>query len=266
MARYVIGDIHGRIDALQRLVQHAEISPSDEIWLVGDLVNTGPSSREVVRWAAERANLRCVLGNHDLHMLAVVEDKRALRKKDTFQDLLDAPDADELIEWMRQQNLVWREDDFLMIHAGLLPEWTPREAESLGKEIEDRLRANPKKRRKFFETMYGNKPRKWSEELEGPARRRITVNALTRSRVLTVDGKLQFDFKGEYEDIPDGHVGWWELYDRQGYTILFGHWSALGFRMMDGVIALDSGCAWERELTAVRLDDLHVFQVPAGES
>ncbi len=266
MARYVIGDIHGRIDALERLVEKADIAASDEVWLVGDLVNTGPNSREVVRWAAERSNLRCLLGNHDLHMLAVVEDKRAIRKKDTFQDLLDAPDADELIGWLRQQNMVWREDDFMMIHAGLLPEWTPEQAEELGAEIEEKLRGEATKRRSFFETMYGNKPRKWSDELEGQERRRITVNALTRCRVLTEDGKLQFSFKGEYQDIPDGHVAWWELFDRKGCTLLFGHWSALGFRMMDGVIALDSGCAWERELTTVRLDDMNVFQVPAGES
>lgn len=261
MSRYVIGDIHGRFDALQRLATRIELQPSDEVWLVGDLVNMGPRSADVVRWAADQPHLKCVLGNHDLHLLAVTQAGREIRGKDSFQDLLEAPDADDLLHWLRHQNLIWREDGFVLVHAGLLPTWTLSLAESLAREVEATLQSDDSAR--FLDVMYGNEPRKWSDDLEGDDRLRIAVNAFTRCRVLTHDGALEFDFKGELQDVPDGCQPWWEAFDTQAEKLLFGHWSALGFRELDKGYALDSGAAWERELTAVRLDDGAIFQVPA---
>ncbi len=264
MATYAIGDIHGRFKVLKRLLERIEFRPeSDTLWLVGDLVNVGPKSLKVLRWAMDLPNVVVTLGNHDLHMLAVYLGVRDLRPKDTFQSVLDAPDADDIFAWLRRQKLVHRQDGYIMVHAGLLPQWTPDKAVEVANEVE-RMLCSPHYP-EFFDEMYGNKPKIWSDELTGNDRLRIAVNAFTRSRIVRVkDGRLEFDFKGEPQDTPKGYAPWYELFDAPGETLLFGHWSAHGFYESERVVCLDSGCAWKRKLTAMRLSDRAVFQVSAG--
>lgn len=268
MSTYAIGDIHGCFETLHRLLEEIDFDRRrDQIWLVGDLVNGGPSSLEVVRWACD-VDAVVTLGNHDLHMLAVHADGQPRRKKDTFGDLLDAPDAAELLEWMRTRKLSHRQSvgdaDWLMIHAGLLPQWSIADAHGHARELEALL-ADPDDAADFFEHMYGNDPRHWSDDLEGLARQRLLVNAFTRCRIMAPDGHLQLSYKGSLDELPDGHVPWFRApearWRNEETTAIFGHWSALGHHADERVICLDSGCVWGQALTALRLEDRQVFQV-----
>lgn len=262
LSTYIIGDVHGRYRPLQQLLQAIDWNPSDRIIFVGDLVNVGFESADVVRWAMTH-NCETVLGNHDLHMLAVMMDEAQIRPKDTFQDILSAPDRSTIQDWLLARPLIIdpQQNNLFVVHGGLLPEFLPSLATSLSRELQDALERDPKT---LFKSMYGNEPRKWSDELEGPDRLRIAINTFTRARILSNDGALEFEFKGTYETIPDGYSAWFDLYPHSQITPIFGHWSALGCRRFSHAIALDSGAAWCRDLTAYCVETNTFTQVPTG--
>lgn len=266
MSTYVIGDIHGRFDVLMSLIQAISYRPeTDRLWFVGDLVNNGPRNAEVVRWVRDQGDRAAVvLGNHDLHMLAVASGASKVRKKDTFSDLLDAPDAHELLTWLRHRPMLHEDDGWLMVHAGLLPQWSLEVARACARDLEEALRGPDP--RAFFTRMYGNTPARWSEDLPREDRLRLTVNALTRMRVCRRDGTLDFAYKGTLSKRPSGLVPWFRAPTPhpRGVRVCFGHWSALGLHREGVYRGLDSGCTWGRELTALRLEDEAIVQVDAG--
>lgn len=266
MATYAIGDIQGCYNTFQRLLERIEFdAANDKLWLVGDFVNRGSGSLEVLRWLYKnRWSIVTVLGNHDLHALAVAEGKIPPRKRDTLQALLDAPDSSMLLGWLRHQSMIHFEHGYLMVHAGLLPQWSAEEALALGAEVEAALRSNDY--RDFLGQMYGNLPNRWDTNLQGMDRLRLITNAMTRLRVCTSDGEMDFKFTGALADVPAGTMPWFELPARRSAdtTIIFGHWSALGLQQRDKLFALDTGCLWGGELTALRLEDRTIFQVPCS--
>jgi bis(5'-nucleosyl)-tetraphosphatase (symmetrical) len=266
MATYAVGDIQGCYASFCDLLAEIGFHPErDRLWLVGDLINRGPDSLAVLRWARQHeAALRVVLGNHDLHALAVAEGFVAPHRSDTLTPLLAAPDRDELLTWLRHQSLAYGEDEYLMVHAGVLPQWRSGQVLELAREVESALRGS--QYRDFLGHMYGNQPNHWEQELQGMARLRVITNALTRLRVCTAEGEMDFQFKGEMEDIPLGLMPWFDVPDRQATdkTLVFGHWSALGLVLRDNLIALDTGCLWGGQLTALRLEDRRLFQVPCA--
>lgn len=264
MSTYAIGDLQGCLDALQRLLEEIRFDDSrDRLWFVGDLVNRGPDSLGVLRFVRGLGpRAVAVLGNHDLHLLVAAGGFAGLHREDTFQDVLAAPDREACIDWLRHRPLLHVEGDWAMVHAGLLPQWTVERAAALARETEDLLRSDQCD--DFLRTMYGNHPDRWDDGLAGWDRARVVVNAMTRMRVCTPDGVMEFRHKGELANIPAGHVPWFDVPERRSrsHTILFGHWSALGFRRGEGYVALDSGCLWGRALTAFRLEDGKPFHVP----
>jgi bis(5'-nucleosyl)-tetraphosphatase (symmetrical) len=263
MATYAIGDIQGCYTSLQQLLLKIKFDPTlDQLWLVGDLVNRGPDSLSVLRWAkTHEKSVITVLGNHDLHALAVYEGFVAAHRLDTLEELLTAPDAPVLFDWLRQQKLAYAEGDFLLVHAGLLPQWDKSRSLALAQEVEATLRSP--NYRDFLSQMYGNQPDTWHDDLTGMARLRVITNALTRLRICSSDGRMEFQFKGEPQDVPNGYQAWFDVPERasEDCTVIFGHWSALGLMLTDNLMALDSGCLWGGSLTAIRLQDRQVFQV-----
>ena len=263
MATYAIGDIQGCFEPLQQLLQTIRFNPQrDTLWLAGDLVNRGPGSLEVLRWAySQRDALRVVLGNHDLHLLAVDAGHGKHHDEDTLQPILAAPDKPVLLDWLRRQKLVHRENGWLMVHAGLLPQWTADDAQRLAREVEARLQADDY--RDFLRHMYGNKPGHWDEALQGDERLRLIVNAMTRMRLVSADGAIDLKFKGELENAPPELCAWFDAPGRRSADtpIVCGHWSALGLKLDANLCALDSGCLWGGDLTALRLEDRQVLQV-----
>lgn len=266
MATYAIGDIQGCYHSFRELLNHIRFNPSqDRLWLVGDIINRGSGSLEVLRWVyAHQSAIVTVLGNHDLHTLAVAEGFVTASKGDTLQTLLEAPDCGELLGWLRQQSMIHAEHGYLMVHAGLLPQWTARQALALGAEVEQALRST--NYRDFLAQMYGNLPNHWHEALQGIDRLRLITNAMTRLRICSADGVMDFKFKGELQATPAGYMPWFDMPNRQSAdtTIIFGHWSALGLQQRDKLFALDTGCLWGGALTALRLDDRKIFQVPCS--
>jgi len=263
MASYAIGDIQGCFEPFQQLLRQIEFNPGrDTLWLTGDLVNRGPASLEVLRWVMRHDD--CVqigLGKHDLHLLAVSEGFGRLKADDTLTAVLDAADGKLLLDWLRCQPLMVADQEFAMVHAGLLPEWTIGKALRLAEEVENEL-AGPGFRR-FMAQLYGNKPVRWSDELRGMDRLRLVVNAMTRMRFVTRDGELDLSFKGELDKAPANLVPWFDLPSRRGteLPIICGHWSALGLYLTDEVLAIDTGCLWGGSLTALRLEDRQVFSL-----
>lgn len=263
MTTYVIGDIQGCYAEFEQLLVQIAFDPArDQLWLVGDLVNRGPDSLAVLRHVKSLGEAAItVLGNHDLHLLAVAEGVAALHHSDTLDDILNAPDRDELLHWLRHQRLLHVQDNFVLVHAGLLPGWTVQQAQQLASEVEQVLRG--KDYVTFLEKMYGNTPDHWDDALTGYKRLRVITNAFSRLRVCTARGEMQFKFKGEAGDIPSGLMPWFDVPGRASAeaTILFGHWSALGLMVKPDAIALDTGCLWGGSLTAIRLEDRQLFQV-----
>lgn len=262
MSTYVFGDVHGRADALRALLKRIEFNAADTAFFVGDLVNVGQQSAEVLRVVSELGDqATTVLGNHDLHMLAVLLSGQPMRPKDTFQDVIDAPDRTKLVDWLLTQKLAAQSGDALIVHAGVLPEWDVAETLKIAKDIETALQNDPVA---LFKSMYGNEPKKWRDDLDQDDRLRLGINALTRTRVIADTGQMEFKFKGMYADIPSGLSPWFELTSIKT-PLFFGHWSALGLKKFDNAYALDSGAAWGRELSCIRLEDGQVFQEKVAE-
>jgi len=263
MAIYAIGDIQGCYTELEQLLKQLEFNKEkDQLWFVGDLVNRGSGSLEVLRLVKSMGDAAItVLGNHDLHLLAVAAGVAKLHRTDTLDEILSAPDREELLTWLRFQRMLHVHDNHVLLHAGLMPEWTVEQALALAHEVETQLRSDSFA--EFLEKMYGNTPVQWSDALTGYERLRGISNALTRMRICTADGRMEFKFKGEVADIPEGYIPWFKVHDRASsdMTVVFGHWSALGLIVQQNVIALDTGCLWGGSLTAIRLEDRKLFQV-----
>lgn len=263
MAIYVVGDIQGCYTEFEQLLEQIEFDAKrDQLWLVGDLVNRGPGSLQVLRRVKSLGDAAItVLGNHDLHLLAVAAGVAEQQRSDTLDEILNAPDRDELLTWLRHQRMLHVQGEHVMVHAGLLPEWTVAQARSLAREVEQALRGDDYVT--FLEKMYGNTPQQWDDKLTGYKRLRVITNAFSRMRVCTPQGEMQFKFKGELQDVPENYLPWFDVPGRASVasTVLFGHWSALGLIVRANVIALDTGCLWGGTLTAIRLQDRKLFQV-----
>jgi len=266
MATYAIGDVQGCFDALERLLAAIRFNPKrDRLWFVGDLVNRGPQSAEVLRFVrslGERAVT--VLGNHDIHLFAYVAGYGKKRADDTFGDILAAPDRDALLDWLRERPMLHVEDGHVMVHAGLLPSWSIEKAQALAAEVEAAFRSP--EYRTFLAGLYGSQPDRWGEGLRGVDRLRVVVNAMTRMRFVNADGVMDFRVSGEPAKGPPGFRPWFDAPGRAsaGMPIVCGHWSALGLLLRPDLLALDSGCVWGGPLTAVRLEDRRVTQVPCA--
>ncbi len=264
MATYAVGDIQGCCTEFQQLLEQVRFDPAaDKLWLVGDLVNRGPESLAVLRLVKSLGDSAItVLGNHDLHLLAVAEGVAEPHRSDTLHDILAAPDRDELLAWLRAQRLLYVEGDFVLVHAGLLPGWTVAQTQKLAHEVEAELHG--RHYHVFLTRMYGNHPDHWDDDLTGYKRLRVITNVFTRMRICTMQGKMEFKFKGEVENIPAGYLPWFDVPNRASAnaTVVFGHWSALGLKITPRVIALDTGCLWGGALSAIRLEDREIFQVP----
>lgn len=259
MPRYAIGDLQGCLDPLRELLAALRFSADrDELVFVGDLVNRGPQSLQVLRFVrALGGNARTVLGNHDLHLIAHHHDPdRPLRAGDTLQPVLEAPDREQLIEWLITRPLALRDEPTgsLVVHAGLVPQWSTEDALREAAATSRALQAHP---RRFLERMYGNNPDRWSDELAGADRHRFTINVLTRLRYCRADGKVDLKLKEAPGRVKGAWKPWFEHRERRsaGIRVVFGHWSTLGLLQREDLLALDTGCVWGGRLTAVDLDD-----------
>jgi len=267
MATYAIGDIQGCFDAFSRLLEHCAFDAGhDKLWLVGDLVNRGPRSLETLRFVRDLGPAAItVLGNHDLSLLMAAEGCGKRGKGDTFDEILAAPDRDELLDWLRHQRLCHVEGEYCLVHAGLLPQWTASKARELAAEVESALTGSDW--REFMANMWGSEPAYWQESLDGWPRLRVIVNAMTRMRFCSPDGVMDFRVKGEVAKAPKGFMPWFHVPDRRNAdsVLITGHWSALGLKVMPNLLAIDSGCLWGGPLTAIRLEDRAIFQVDCSK-
>ncbi len=267
MATYAIGDIHGCFATLQALLARLGFAAgSDRLWLVGDLVNRGPRSLDVLRWAAGMGDsLVAVLGNHDLHLLARAAGVAERKRRDTLDEVLAAPDCAELLAWLRRRPLLHRDGDTVLVHAGLFPRWSVEQAERLARATEVRLRAPAGDR--LLRLATARRAERWSGRLTGRARARVTLAGMTSLRALDAAGAMCEDWSGPPADLPPGCVPWFAAPGRRSAAeqIVFGHWAALGLHLAPGLAALDTGCVWGKCLTALRLDDGRVFQEPARD-
>jgi len=267
MATYAIGDVQGCVGALRRLLATFGFDRArDRLWFVGDLVNRGPDSLATLRLVKDLGDAAVtVLGNHDFHLLAVAAGQAKKHRSDTLDAVLDAPDREELLIWLRQRPLMHVESEWTMVHAGLLPQWNIAKARTLAHEVEAALCGEGW--RKFLGKLYGDTPDSWSEHLRGADRLRVIVNAMARMRFCTADGVIELRTKGETAQAPPGFFPWFDAPGRasRDHTIICGHWSALGVQLRPDLLALDSGCIWGRSLSAVRLEDRKLFQVPCEQ-
>ena len=253
---YLVGDIQGCADALERLLAEIGFSPSrDRLYVLGDLVNRGPDSLGVLRrlkGLGEAAT--CVLGNHDWHLLAAAAGVRPKHRSDTLDAILDAPDREAWLEWLRQRRMAVHEHGWLMLHAGVVPQWDLAQTLRLAAELEQALRDSPP--REFLATMFGNEPLRWSESLAGVERLRFTLNTLTRIRFVSADGRLELATKDGADAAPEGFSAWFDAPGRKtaDTRIAFGHWSTLGLLDRPDVLGLDTGCVWGGKLSAARID------------
>ena len=253
---YLMGDLQGCCQALDRMLQTIDFSPSrDHLFVLGDLVNRGPDSLGVLRRLRGLDNAAtCLLGNHDLHLLAVAHGVRKMHRSDTLAPILDAPDREDWLLWLRQQRLAVHAHGWLMVHAGVVPQWDAAQTVVLAGEVEAMLRSPEVG--EFLTLMYGNEPARWDDSLQGVDRWRCVVNSLTRLRFCAADGTMEFATKEGAGGAPEGYMPWFEVPGRrtQGTPVAFGHWSTLGLVNRDDLLALDTGCLWGGHLTAVRVD------------
>lgn len=258
MAVYAIGDVQGCYDPLQRLLEELHFDPvQDTLWFAGDLINRGPQSLQVLRFIHSLGESAiAVLGNHDLALLVVAEGFMKPRSKDTFQAILEAPDREPLLEWLRYRPLLHYDADlgFIMVHAGLAPQWDLYQALGCAAEVEAALRGPDY--RTLLAQLFGSEPRRWRDDLQGIERLRFIVNCLTRMRFCSDEGVLCLDQNGPPGSQPPGLRPWFTVPGRRNadLNIVFGHWAALGYYRDQGIYALDSGCVWGNRLTALRLD------------
>ena len=261
MATYAIGDVQGCFDELQVLLARVGFDAAhDRLWFVGDLVNRGPKSLEVLRFVRSLGDAAVVvLGNHDLHLITQFEGFERKRKDDTFGDVLAAPDAKALIDWLRARPMLHVERGWTMVHAGLLPQWGTGKAQALAGEVEQALRGSGY--RDFLANMYGSKPERWSDALAGWDRLRVIVNAMTRMRFCSADGTMEFHSNGV--EPPPGYAPWYEA-RREASQVVYGHWSAKGLNLTDRLAGLDTGCVWGGMLSGLRLEDRWLVQVPSA--
>jgi bis(5'-nucleosyl)-tetraphosphatase (symmetrical) len=259
MALYLIGDVQGCAAPLELLLDKIDFSPSrDNMVLLGDLVNRGPDSLAVLRRVrALGASAQSLLGNHDLHLLGVAHGDRKAGRKDTLASLLAASDRSELLDWLRQQHMALHRrignDDLLMVHAGVVPQWSVADTMARAAELESVLRGP--NYGDFLQVMYGNEPARWDDALTGDARLRVIVNALTRMRFCSADGSMEFETKDGAAEAPSGYMPWFDVPARntRNATIAFGHWSTLGWLSRPDLISTDTGCVWGGKLSAIRI-------------
>ncbi len=268
---FAVGDIQGCYDSLRCLLDSVAFNPKkDQLWVVGDLVNRGPQSLATLRFLKDLGKHgKFVLGNHDLHLLAIASGKHEIRKHDTFADVLEAPDRDELLAWLRHQPLLYHDAKlgFTMVHAGIPPCWTLQQAQQLAAEVEQRLQG--KKADNFFAHMYGDGPNCWDDKLTGTKRLRCITNYLTRMRFCTAAGELDLKDKGSTESSRPGYLPWFEHSKRrmQQDKIVFGHWAAIqGNAKPKNVYALDTGCVWGGKLTLLQLENEKLFSCDCSPS
>ncbi len=267
MSHYVVGDIQGCHDEFRQVLDLIAFSATaDRLWLVGDLVNRGPDSLGVLRTVKGLgAAATTVLGNHDLHLLTVAAGYRRAHRHDTLNAILEAPDRDELLSWLRTRPLVVRDRDLLLVHAGLLPSWTAATAVMLSREVEAVLASD--RHDDFLRHLYGDQPSRWDAALSGYDRLRVIVNACTRLRYCAADDTMELAEKRGPAHAPPGFVPWFAQSERRssGVSVFCGHWSTLNLMLAPRIAMLDSGCLWGGTLTALRLDDQRVFQVPSRQ-
>jgi bis(5'-nucleosyl)-tetraphosphatase (symmetrical) len=260
---YLIGDLQGCCDALARLLQQIDFSPSrDRIYLLGDLVNRGPDSLTTLRRLQSLGDAaQCLLGNHDLHLLATAAGVRAPHKSDTLDAILQASDRPALLDWLRQQRLAHQAQGWLMVHAGVVPQWDTSQTLALAEEVHTLLRGP--ELAEFLPQMYGNEPDRWKDELSGVPRLRFIINVLTRLRFCNARGKLDFKTKEGLGSAPEGYMPWFDVPGRKtaGQPIAFGHWSTLGLVQRPDLLALDTGCVWGGQLSAARVTDGRVQEI-----
>jgi len=268
MTVYAIGDLQGCLDSFERLL--TRVPDAQRLIFVGDLVNRGPQSLatlRAVRARVESGSAVALLGHHDLHLLAVDAGIRPEHDSDTLRDILQAPDRRALIDWLRTLPLAHAESGHLFVHAGVPPQWTAAQTVALAAEVQARLARDDY--RVFLAAMYGNKPKRWREDLDGDDRLRFIVNALTRLRVVDLeDGAMRLKFKAAAHDAPEGTVPWFAHPQRatRDTPIVFGHWSSEGLVRRDNVTGIDTGCVWGGQLTALRLADGTLVQVNCPQS
>lgn len=261
MTTYAVGDLQGCLDPLKCLLARVAFDPArDRLWLVGDLVNRGPKSLETLRFLfAMRDSVTCVLGNHDLHLLAVAHNVERLKKSDTLREIIEAPDAGDLLDWLRRQKLVHYDEarDIAMVHAGIPPMWTLAKALKRAAEVEEAL-LDDARLPLFLEGMYGNDPACWDSDLHGITRLRVITNYFTRMRFCKADGTLDLKSKEGADTAPPGYRPWFAHPSRKtrGQKIIFGHWAALEGKCNEpGLHALDTGCVWGGTMTLLNIDN-----------
>ena len=267
MSTYAVGDVQGCYDQLRRLLDRMRFDPAvDTLWLVGDLVNRGPQSLETLRFVRDLGDRAVtVLGNHDLSLLVASVGLHKPHRGDTIEPILSAPDREELLAWVRTRKLFHAEGGYAMVHAGLLPQWSIERASALAREVEAALQGPGY--RALLENMYGNEPREWHDDLAGFDRLRVIINAMTRLRLCDARGRMEFTHKTGLADSPGGYFPWFSIANRAsaGTPIICGHWAALGLMIERDLIALDSGCVWGRQLSAMRLEDRTLHQCDCSE-
>lgn len=267
MTIYVVGDVQGCYDPLQRLLHQVKFDPPrDQLWSVGDLVNRGPASLQTLRYVKSLgASFRMVLGNHDLHLLAVARRGCGAKPGDTLEAILRAPDCAELLDWLQAQPLLIHAAGYTLVHAGIPPQWTLLEAQQRAAEVEAVLRSPQSEH--FFATMYGNEPDIWSAQLPAPERWRTITNYFTRMRFCDANGRLELRSKQPPEQPPEGFAPWYAHARRRTLheKIIFGHWAALAGRNVGAnIFPLDTGCVWGHQLRLMRLDRELYVEIPCS--
>ncbi|MGF6781081.1 symmetrical bis(5'-nucleosyl)-tetraphosphatase [Paraburkholderia sp. GAS334] len=269
-APIAFGDLQGCRTQFQQLLAKAAPSDDTPLWFAGDIVNRGTESLETLRDLVEMGDRAItVLGNHDLHLLSVSAGIRRSKKGDTIDDILAAPDAEDLLEWVRHRPIAHFDNDMLLVHAGVLPQWDVTQTMELADELQRALRASTWK--ETLAGLYGNEPNRWSPGLKGIDRLRLTCTALTRMRFCNLDGAMDFTSSGGLDSAPAGYIPWFDVPSRNtaNITVVFGHWAALGLTVRDNLIGLDSGCVWGNQLSAVKLAsspaERIIVQVECGE-
>lgn len=257
MATYAIGDLQGCFSELELLLEKIKFDPQlDKVWFVGDLVNRGPQSLETIQFVRSLGNsARCVLGNHDIHLIACFCGVQTCKPKSSLNQILQHKDAEEIINWLRVQPLLHVDTkiDWVMVHAGFLPQWDLATAQDCARQVELQLRAD--NYAQFLQHAYGNQPCQWQENLNDRDRWRVILNAFTRLRLCDEQGRMDFDYKGPLGEQPENLHAWFDIPRKSENTnIIFGHWSALGLKNYKNLLSLDTGCLWGNQLTAARID------------